>query len=106
MGFEVNGVFTVCSYIFLLLFGEICIFFETTAKSRLAPAGSNWGNWGYAAAERKRTTEHTESTEKTGKFNGFSVSPLCRELGSSSPLGPLFQPQLNHRMKVRKQVKV
>ena len=38
-------------------------------------------------AERKRTTEHTESTEKTGKFNEFSVSPLCRE-GAVAKLQP------------------
>ena len=32
MGFGVNGVFTVCSYIFLLLFGEICIFLRNNSK--------------------------------------------------------------------------
>ena len=31
---------------FLEIFAYFC---ETTAKSRLAPAGSDWGNWGYGS---------------------------------------------------------
>ena len=77
LAFGVKRVFTVCSYIFLLLFGEICIFLRNNSKKpdcagrkRLGQLGLREPRLAFFCAFRvfrglrNATTEHTEYTEE------------------------------------------